>query len=290
MSLLLLLVAVALAAPHAPAAQRPAPVIERPIALELGEGATKKGGFLYPFFPIRSDDTGEAEKGLLRGLRDRPWLRVVASEGEVAVVVRHGRRTMTSERHSRDRKKTTRTYKYSVAAVVATRDERNDVEAEALVTDSYTAGSGHMFPTGTEDRTAYRRAGEQLANEVRAWILGRIATLRPDGPDAGFEHKAVTRWLVKGDGLEVTAVAPGSPAERAGLRVGDRIRRIDGEGGTRQMDERARTWRLEETGTEVALEIERQRTRQVIAVTLAAKAHPARRPALTAPSAVSWIQ
>jgi len=63
-------------------------------------------------------------------------------------------------------------------------------------------------------------------------------------------------------------VAPGSAAERAGLRAGDRIRRIGRETGTAQMDERAYTFRLEPPGTVVALEIERGGQRSTIALNL----------------------
>lgn len=64
------------------------------------------------------------------------------------------------------------------------------------------------------------------------------------------------------------SVEPGSPAERAGLQVKDRIRRIDDEKGTDQMDERARTWWVEPPGTRVALEVERNKQRQTVALAL----------------------
>jgi S1-C subfamily serine protease len=50
------------------------------------------------------------------------------------------------------------------------------------------------------------------------------------------------KMLVRGDGLEVTAVAPASPANAAGLQVGDRIRSIDGEKNTDKMNARIAGW------------------------------------------------
>jgi len=252
-----------------PSAHASRPVVRRPIALEVGSGATSRGGLLDLLFAVRDDDASAAERGLADALAGRPWLQVVDTEGEAAVAVSRCLRGVSSRNRSKDGKRTTITFRYAVSAGVAIRGDRDSVEAEVLVSRTYSEGASRMYPTAGEDRDAFRRAGQELAGKVRAWILPRIPTLRPDGPDAGFLHKARFKWLLKGDGLEVTSVAAGSPAERAGLRVGDRIRRIDAEDGTSEMDERVYTWRLESAGTRVMLEVEREKQRRTLAVELA---------------------
>lgn len=245
------------------------PAIRSPIALEVGTGATRRGGLLELLFSMGDDATGASERGLGDGLRERPWLQIVPADGEAAVLVTHSHRTISSERRGRDRN-VSRTFKYTVRAAVAIRGERGELEAERLVTRSGEVGSERLLPSRHDDRTAFREAGDALAREACDWLLARMPALRPDGPDAGFQHKVRTKWLVRGDGLEVTAVGPGTPAERAGLQVGDRIRRVDAEAGTREMDERVRSWRLEEAGTRVSLEVERGGRRVPLAVELAA--------------------
>jgi hypothetical protein len=264
-----LLLAALVSAPVLPSTQASRPSIRRPIALEVGSGATSRGGLLDLLFAVRDDDASAAERGLADALAGRPWLQVVGAEGEAAVAVSRCLRAVSSRSRSKDGKRTTITFRYAASAGVAIRSDRDSVEAEVLVSHTYSEGASRMDPTASEDREAFRRAGQELAKKVRAWILPRIATLRPDGPDAGFLHKARVKWLVRGDGLEVTNVAAGSPAERADLRVGDRIRRIDAEDGTSEMEERVYTWRLESAGTRVMLEVERDQQRRTLAVELA---------------------
>lgn len=247
---------------------QPAPLPGRPIEVEVGTSANQRGGLLDLLLAASDDDAEAVERELRGSLDDRPWLRVVSSEGEAAVAVNRCRRTISSRRRSRDGKETSFTFRYAVSAAIAIRGERGSIEAETLVTRSYSASSGRQSPTAREDRDAYRRTGDELARKAREWLLPRIAALRPDGPDAGFTHRTRFRMLLKGDGLEVTGLTPGSAADRAGLRVGDRIRRIDREGGTVQMDERVRTWRLEAEGTQVALEVERDHERTTMVVEL----------------------
>jgi len=263
-----LILLVALSAPPASMPNQPLrPPARGPIAVEIGNPGDSHDGLLDMLLAV-DDDTLVAERELADALSDRPWLRVVADRGEAAVAVSRGRRSISSRSRSKDGKRTTITFRYFVSAGIAVRGDRDSIEVETLVSHTYAEGSGRMYPTRSEDRDAFRRAGRELAGKARAWLLPRIAALRPDGPDAGFRHRTRFRFLLKGDGLEVTDVMPGSPAESAGLRVGDRIRRIDREDGTVQMDERVCTWRLEPPGTRVELEIERDRQREVVAVVL----------------------
>jgi membrane-associated protease RseP (regulator of RpoE activity) len=155
-----------------------------------------------------------------------------------------------------------------VSAGIAIRGDRDSIEGETLVSRSYSSSAGRQTPTRTEDRDAFKKVGRELANKARAWLVARVAVIRPEGPGAGFQHRARFKLLLKGDGLEVTEVVAGSPADSAGLKAGDRIRAIDGESGTVQMDERVRTWRLEPPGTRVTLEIERGGTRSSVSFEL----------------------
>jgi hypothetical protein len=262
-----LLFLAALAAPVAVSAQ-PSPLPARPIAVEVGLSANERGGLLDMLLSASDDEAEAVERELRDGLDDRPWVRVVSTEGEAAVAVSRCHRSISSRRRSRDGKQTTISFRYVVAAGIAIRGERDSIEAETLVSRTYSQSASRQSPSRGEDRDAFGRAGSELARKAREWLLPRVAVLRPDGPDAGFTHRTRFRLLLKGDGLEVTGVTLGSAAERAGLRVGDRIRRIDREGGTVQMDERVRTWRLEPAGTQVTLEVERDHERTTMVLSL----------------------
>ncbi len=253
------------------AAQTPAPAIDHPILVEVGAFIGRDSGLLDMLLAVSDDDADAAERELKDALADRPWLRVVSSGGEVGVAVNRSFRSISSQSRSKDGKETTISFHYEVRAGIGTRSDRGSIEADTTVSHTYSQSSGHQYPSRSDDRTVYERLGRELAGKARDWILPRIAALRPHGPDAGFEHRTRFRWLLKGDGLEVLDVAAGSPAEQAGLRVGDRIRKIDREDGTVQMDERVRTWRLEPPGTRVLLEVERDRKRSTMPVELRQK-------------------
>jgi membrane-associated protease RseP (regulator of RpoE activity) len=109
---------------------------------------------------------------------------------------------------------------------------------------------------------------KELAGKIAARIAQDLDELRPNRPQAGFDHKAKYKMLIRGDGLEVTSVQPGSPAEEAGLQVNDRIRSIDGEKGTDQMSARAYSWWTDSPGTRYNLEVERNKQRRIVQLSL----------------------
>jgi hypothetical protein len=244
-----------------------------PITIEVGESATVTGGLLDLLLPTRDDDVMAAERELASELGDRPWLQVARDRADAAVAVNRCTRSVSSRGRSKDGTKVTITFRYAASAGIATRGDRGTIEAETLVTQSYPEGSYRRNPSKAEDHEAFRRVGRELAGKVREWLLPHVAALRPDGPDAGFEHRTRSKLLIKGDGLEVTEVAAGGPADRSGLKVGDRIRKVDNEGNTSKMDERVRTWHLAPPGTRVAIEIERERQRQTVEVVLERPRH-----------------
>ena len=239
-----------------------------PILIEIGAGASASGRLLDLLLTAPDQEAAAAEREMADALSRKPWLRVVSSKGEAAVAVSRTRRVVDTRSESKDGKQTTIRFKYVVSAGIAIRGDRGAIEAETIVTRNYSTAGRQQSPSRSEDRDAFGKVGRELASKAREWILPRIAVLRPEGPDAGFQHKAKFKFLLKGDGLAVVHVAPGSAAERAGLRAGDRIRRIDRETGTVPMDERAYTFRLDAPGTVVAIEVERGQQRSTIALTL----------------------
>jgi membrane-associated protease RseP (regulator of RpoE activity) len=250
--------------------QSSTPPVLRPVAVELGSPAIRRGGLLDFIDPFSDRDTAPTEQGLTDALNDRPWIRLVHENAEAAVAVRWQQRNASIPSRSKDGKRVTITFTYKASAAVATRREKDQVDAEATSAKTYSSNASRKEPTPSEDRDGFQRAGKELGSKVRAWVLARIETLRPEGPDPGFRHRIKHKLLIMGDGLEVTDVAPDSPAARAGLRPGDRIRKVEGEDGTNQMDERVLTWRLSSSAVPVSIEVERDKKRQMIAFEIAA--------------------
>jgi hypothetical protein len=233
-----------------------------PIAVEVGFPERHRD-----FFDslLSDEDTERSDREVEQALRGRRWLELVSREGEVALAVT--RRSVSESSRSRTKEgKVSVTWRYVLRAGISTRGERDRLEAST--TSSVTMSEAEAGRTRHEeyrDRDIFERLGKEIADKANAWILAHVEDLRPERPDAGFRHEPKFKWLVIGDGLEVTAVLPGSPAARARLEVGDRIRAIDGESGTVQMDLRVKTSWSEAPGTWLVLDVERNKTRHPIA-------------------------
>lgn len=259
-------------------AQEPPPP-PSPITVQVGDTATRQGGFLEFLKVLATLDVEPAERELASTLRQRPWLRVTDDQGDVAVAITRARRTESSRSTSKDGKKVTVSYRYTVSGSIAVQGDRESFDAEETESQTYTVGSGRQQPESYQDRMAFERTGRKFGQRASAWILGRLDMIRPGGLDVGFRHKIRMKGLgLVGDGLEILEVVPGSPAGQGGLLVGDRVRRVGAEGGTTEMDELVRTWPLLAAGMPVSLEIERQKARRTIVFTLPAQgAAPAKR-------------
>jgi hypothetical protein len=204
-------------------------------------------------------DVADTARDIERLVGTQRWARLVSGNPEVIISITN--RERIERRRTYDKKgNESIEHRYSADGTVEIDRRRSQVHAEVDFTEG-------QYST-RNDSDQFEKVAEKLWAEISGIVLSDINALRPDRTEAGFDHAAKYKLLVKGDGLEVRSVEPGSPAELAGLQVKDRIRRIDDEKGTSQMDYRARTWWVESAGTRVSLEIERNKARQTVQLTL----------------------
>jgi PDZ domain len=252
LSLLALSVA---AVPHAAAAADNAP-----ISVQISSALSGEKGFSKIMSSASTGDTDATARDVERELQKLRWLRMVERDPEVKVTVDRRERTETSR--STDKKGgVTINHRYTASASLQIGGDRDRIDADT----TYSQG-----PTSTRDDAAqFDTVAKELANKIAARVSQNLDEMRPNRPRAGFDHKAKYKMLIRGDGLEVLSIAPGSPAEEAGLQVGDRIRNIDGEKGTDQMNARVYSWWTDAPGARYNLEIERNKQRQTVQLSLA---------------------
>lgn len=270
-----LVVAALLAAPAAWADEDNAPItvhIASPMANERGLSR-----LLTAAAEGNTEETARDLEGRLSGVR---WIRRVSAEDRPEVVVHVERRSRTETSRSTDKDgNVTVNNKYRIEGIV---DFGTGSRAP------FAHETSHSDPaTGyRDDSSRFRQMTDGLASDLLRAIASRLDVLRPNRADAGLSVKPKYRFLVKGDGLEVLAVDSGGPAERAGLRVGDRIRRIGSEKGTDQMLGLTQSWWIDGPGTKHLVEYERDKKKQVAEIVLEAPGtRSATAPATAIPSA-----
>ncbi len=232
-----------------------------PIAVQVSSALSNEKGFGRLMSSAASGDVEDTASDLVGQLRKYPWMTVVGNDPDVTVVVDRRARAETSR--STDKKggvTVNHRYEASATVTIGGRD-RDRVEAETTYSQCPTCSR--------DDSTQFDNVAKELAGNVAARILQSLDSLRPNRPQAGFGHKAKYKMLFRGDGLEVTDVESGSPAEAAGLQVGDRIRSIDGEKGTDQMNTKVLSWWTELPGARYNLEVERNKQRRQVQLSLA---------------------
>jgi hypothetical protein len=252
----------ALAAPYSTAADN------APISVHVSSALAGEKGFGKLMSSASTGDTDDTARDVERELQKLRWMRVVEREPEVKVTVDRRERTETSR--STDKKGgVTINHRYTASATVLIGGDRDRIEAET----TYSQG-----PSATrDDASQFDAVAKELAANIAARVAQNLDDMRPNRPRAGFDHKAKYKMLFRGDGLEVTALEPGSPAEEAGLQVGDRIKGIDGEKGTDQMSARVYSWWTDAPGVRYNLEVERNKQKRIVQLALRAPTQSAGR-------------
>jgi membrane-associated protease RseP (regulator of RpoE activity) len=253
-----------------------------PITITVESSIGTERGLSRILSGASSGDVDATARDVERDLQQLRWLRVVTRDPEVRVTVDRRGRTETSRSTDKKTGGVTVNHRYSASATVQIGGSRDRLDADT----SYSQG-----PNATrDDSEQFDKVAKELANNIARRITQDLDALRPNRPQAGFDHKAKYKMLFRGDGLEVLAVQAGSPAEVAGMMVGDRIRSIDGEKGTDQMNSRALSWWADLPGSRYNLEVEHNKQR-IVQLELLPQAQwggrsaaPVREPAHTAAS------
>jgi hypothetical protein len=207
-------------------------------------------------------DLKRAADEVARRLADSRRLRSLnftAQEPEVWVTIGDCWRDETSRSRNKDGTESVGS-RYKVVGSVDFDRRHVPIDAEVIRV--------HNTKDSRDDSFHFEEAAHLFADRAFDGILSFLDALRPNRPQPGFDFKAKHKFLLKGNGLEVTAVAPLSPADRAGLAVGDRIRMIEGEKGTDDMYVLARELWLRPAGSRVALEVERGKKRHTFEIVL----------------------
>ena len=226
-----------------------------PISVQVSSALAGEKGFGKLMSSASTGDTDDTARDVERELQKLRWMRVVDRDAEVKVTVDRRERTETSR--STDKKGgVTINHRYTASATVLIGGDRDRIEAE----NTYSQG-----PSATRDDVSqFDSVARELAANIATRVAQNLDEMRPNRPRAGFDHKAKYKMLIRGDGLEVTALEPGSPAAEAGLQVGDRIKGIDGEKGTDQMSARVYSWWTDPPGVRYTLEVERNKQKRIV--------------------------
>jgi len=248
-----------------------------PIAVQVGSPMASEKGLSRIMAGAASGDTEATARAVEREFQSFRWLRLVDRDPEVKVTIEKRERTETG-RSTDKNGGVTINHRYTSSASLQIGRDRDRVDAEKL----YSQG-----PTMTrDDSTQFGEVAKDLTGKIAFRIAQNLDALRPNRGQAGFDHKVKYKMLVRGDGLEVTAVAPSSPAGAAGLQVGDRIRSIDGEKNTDKMNARIAGWWTDPPGARYAIEFERNKQKQTVQLSLLpASQWGGRQAAATQPSA-----
>jgi len=226
------------------------------VEVEADEG---RGGFLGSILSSSRGSLRSSASEVESRLRQHRWLRVTFSNAEATVVLTDQRRREVGRKENKKDGSVSVEYEYEVRGQVLVGRDHTSIWGDTRTTvDSKTSPS---------DSTYFDTAARELADRAVSELAGRIDDLRPDRALAGFSYEQKHRMLLKGDGLEVTDIVRGGPADVGGLRVGDRIRRVDDEKGTGDMDRLIDELWLRSPAARVEVEVEREKVRHIVVLT-----------------------
>jgi hypothetical protein len=245
-----------------------------PITIQVKSPQEEEKGLSRVLTAAVAGNTLETAVAVERAMAGSRLVRVVPANPEALVYIDQRSRTETS--NTDDKGNVTVTHTYRIQGMVDVGGLRSPLAVESQLFDSPGAYR--------DDPAQFSLLASQVASRALSVIISRLDALRPNRLQSGFTFQAKYRFGVKGDGLEVTSVTPGGPAEQAGLRVKDRIRSINGEKGTDQMSFLATSWWMDGPGRRYQIEYERDKRRQMGDLTLVAPGGSAAIAAAPAPA------